>query len=109
MSERGGILFPEPFENQARIRSAEAKRVGHGDIDLSLSRRMGNVVQIALGIGGVEVYGRRQNAAFQRNNRDDRFYTASGAKQMPGHRLCRAYRDLIGMFTKHCLDGGRFE
>src|SRR6266513_2443657 len=64
------LLARPPFENQRGIGAAKAKRIRKGIFDRSLARVIRNVVQIALGIGRLQVDGRRQNLVAERQNAD---------------------------------------
>jgi len=42
----------QAFEDQGGIVPAEAKRVGHSDVDIGFARRIRHIVQVTVGIGG---------------------------------------------------------
>src|SRR5450631_3079575 len=69
---------------------------------------IGYEIQIAIGIGGLVVDGRRRYLVANGENRDAGFEAARAAQQMPGHRFRRTDGDLISILAEAAFDGGGF-
>ena len=69
---------------------------------------MRHVVEVALGIGVIEVDGRRRHLITQRKNAENTFDYAGGTQQVAGHRLGRAHRETCGMSPKSLFDRDGF-
>ncbi len=69
-----------------------------------LRAAFGHVVQIAVRIRVFEVNRRRRDLIADRQHGEDRFDSASGAEQMPGHRLGRTHRKLLRVVAEGTLD-----
>ncbi|MNP15325.1 hypothetical protein D3C76_1076790 [compost metagenome] len=65
---------------------------------------MRHEVEVATFVRLVQVDGGRSHLAVDRQHAEDRFHGTGGAQQVPGHRLGRADRQLVGMLTEHALD-----
>ena len=72
--------------------------------DRDPARRVRHVVQVALGVGVLEVDRRRDDAVLDREHGGDRLDAAGRAEQVPGHRLGRADRDAPGVLAEDRLD-----
>src|SRR5579871_4484716 len=77
-----------PFAHgQTGIVAAEAHRIRQGRTSVHLARNVGDVIEIAVGVGVLKVDGRRQNAVAEREYRHRRLDGAGGAERVPDHRL----------------------
>ena len=65
----------------------------------------GDVVEVALGIGLVEIDRGRDQIAVDGQGRDDRFHAAAGAEQMAELALGGADGQLFGVVAEGGLDG----
>src|SRR5215470_12250824 len=63
-------------EGERGVRAAEAEGVRERDLDVLLARLVGNVVQVAVGVGRLVVDGRRQDAVMEREHRRNRLDAA---------------------------------
>ena len=81
---------PNEFDSATRTRAWRA--------------RVGDVVEVALGIGLFVVDRRRDPAVVQRERGVDRLDAAGAAEQVAGHRLGRAHRDARGVLAEDALD-----
>ena len=78
----------------------------------SMICRPGNVrdvVEIAVGVRRRLVDRRRQDTFLHGHDGECRFERAGGAEQVPGHRLGRADRHIVGVLAECRLDRLRFE
>src|SRR5207249_4764392 len=91
--------------DQARVVTTEAEGVIDRGIDLHLSRRVGNVIQIAFWVRAVEIDRWRHGLLFDGLDADGHFHRARGAK----HMACGAFRGADGnparVVAKDGLDG----
>src|SRR5438067_13106 len=78
-------LFLNLLHQQGAIRAAEAEGVGKGVTNLHRTRFVRDVVEVAGGVGVVEVDRRRRDLVLDRQRGDARFEAAGSAEQMPGH------------------------
>src|SRR5260221_2423031 len=97
----------EAFENQHRIRTAEAETVRERVLHLRLARFVRHIIQIAFRVWRVVVNCWRQLPTMDGQHREDGFCTTRRAQQMTRHRLCRAARQLISMWAEGLLNGER--
>ena len=65
---------------------------------------VGDVVEIAVGVGRVVVRGRRQHAARERERGDRGLDPAGRAQRVAGHRLGRRNREPLRVIAEHRLD-----
>ena len=84
-------------EDEAGVVAAEPEPVRDRELDLLLPRLPRDVVEIAHGIGRLEVEGRRQDAPLEREHGEDRLHRTGGAECMPGRALRRGHRYAVGM------------
>jgi spermidine synthase len=77
------------LEQESGVRAAKSERVREGVIDRHGTPHVRHVVEIALGIGLVEVDGRRSDLMVDRQRGYARLEPAGGAEQMARHRLGR--------------------
>src|SRR5206468_446011 len=87
------LLFPA--EHETGVGAAEAERIRERDPDRGAARLVGDVVELAVGVDGVEVDRRRQDRGLERANAQQRLDRACGAEQMPGHRFGRGHREAV--------------
>jgi len=78
--DEGGVVAPEP------------ERVGQRDLDISLATDVGDVVEVAAGVGVGLVDRRRQEPVAHRQRGQDRLQGAGGAQQVAGLALGRRDR-----------------
>ncbi len=64
------------------IMSAEAKAVAHGHVQTTFAGLMGRVVQVALGVGRIEIDCRRHHLGLQRLGTQDQLDTATRTERM---------------------------
>src|SRR5439155_1567588 len=84
---------PGAPEGEHGVGAAEAEGVGERGVDAGGPRLARDVVQVAGLVRLLEVDGRRQDAARQREHGVGRLDRARRAEQVPGHRLGRADRE----------------
>src|SRR5215217_396083 len=82
-----------PYDD-AGVVAAETERVGDPDRDRSLSRLVGDVVEVALGVGLVVVDRRRQRVAVDGKHGEDRLDRAGRAQAVAGGAFRRGNRRL---------------
>lgn len=68
-------------------------------MNLLLSRLMRNVVEVALGVGIVEVNGGREEMGFDGFEADGHFHGSGGAEKVAEARFGGADRDFFGIRT----------
>ena len=83
--------------------SAETKSVGDGDAHVMPARLVGDVIEVAIGIGVLVVDRRMDDAAVDREQCGDRLDSAGRAKQVADHRLGAADRHLARVIAKRDL------
>src|SRR5262249_4405871 len=81
----------ETSEDQTCAGSAEAEGVRGRDADGGAARLAADVVELALGVGVLEVSRRREQAGLERADAKERLERAGGAEQMAGQRLRRRH------------------
>ena len=94
----------EAAEDQGGVVAPETQVVGEGVLGLELPRRVGHVVEVAVGVGRGVVDGRRQHAVAQGEQRGDRLDAAGRAQGVPGHALGARHRQLARVLAEHLLD-----
>ena len=92
---------------QRGVGAAEPERVRERVGDVGLARHLRHVVEIAVDVRVVEVDGGRQELMMDGEDRDAGLEPARGAEQVPGHRLGRRDRHLVGVIAEDALDGQR--
>src|SRR5215216_5410570 len=80
------LLF-KAFEEQRGVGAAEAEAVRERVVDPRLARLVGDVVEVALGVGVDVVDRRRELPLVDGEHGEDRLDAARRAEQVPGHRL----------------------
>ena len=86
--------------------AAKAQGIGDGQIYLRPDRLVGDIVQIALGIGTVQIDGGRDDAGLQSLQAGDGFDGARCTQHMARHGLGGADEGRPGIFfTQGLLDG----
>src|SRR3954462_10159212 len=86
----------EAADDERVVLSAKAERVGTGDIDLCLTRGIGDVVEVALGVGVLIIDRRRADVVADGQNAGDQLDRAGGGDQVAHHRLDGGDGDVLG-------------
>src|SRR5690349_5427424 len=97
-------LQARALEDERAVGAAEAEVVLDGVLDPHLPRRVGAVVEIALGILVEDVDRRRRDLVAQRQHGEDRLDAAGATEQVAGHRLGRADDELLRVVAERQLD-----
>src|SRR6185436_4391912 len=84
-------------EAERHVRPAEAEGVGQGRLDLDPAGAVGDVVEVALRVGLVDVDGGREDAARERERGVRGLDRARRAETVPRHRLRGADGDARGV------------
>src|SRR5205807_9985485 len=95
-------------QDERRVDSAEAERVGEHDVGGGGTALARQAIQVAGGVGALEVEGGREPAALDRQGADRRLDSAARAQRMPVVPLGAADAEAVGMRAEHLLDGGGF-
>ena len=98
----GKRQFPESY---AGVVAAEAERVGKAERELRLDGLVGRVVQIAGGVGIVEVDGRGHGVVAEGQDGGHGFGCAGRAEHVAVHRLRAADVNLVCSFAESYLIG----
>src|SRR5262245_10279800 len=93
-----------PLEQQRRIRPAEAETVREGVTHGGISGLIGDVIEVAFGVGIFEVDCRRQDLAADDQRGDSGFKPTGAAEQVAGHRFGRAGGQFVGMVAERGFD-----
>ena len=94
--------------NEGDILTAKTKAVGECVGAFSLPCLIGNVVQIAVGVGLFVIDRGWEPAIANGQQTNDQFGGSSRCNEMPHHALCAGNGDLIGPWSKHFFDGDGF-
>src|SRR5258707_3633421 len=89
------INLGKTTKDQRRVRAAEAEGGRHHMRYLLLARRVGNVVEVAGGIGRFVVDRRRDDFGLSRHRGDGSFDPASATEAYRGRRITRADRTMV--------------
>ena len=95
----------EPAEDQGDVLAAEAEAVRERDVDLLAAGLVGDVVEVAVVAGVVEVDRRRDHAVADRQQADDRLDAAGRRDQVAHHALGAGDGHLVGRVAEAPLDG----
>src|SRR5208283_2319404 len=90
----------EASKNERDVLAAETKAVRKRNIHLLATGHVGYVVQVAVGIGMIEIDRRRQHAVADCQQANDCFDAASRGDQVPHHALGTRDRHFKGRFSK---------
>src|SRR5438128_790030 len=88
------------LEDQAGVAAAEAEGIGDGDANVLRSGLIGDVTEVALRIGIVEVDCRRQGAALDGDETCQRFDGGGAGQHVAGHAFGRADGHVVDSVTK---------
>src|SRR3970040_128390 len=88
--------------------SADPERVGHHGVDVSLTRLVGDVVEVALRIGMLVVDRWRDGTTVDRQHASNELHRPGRAEQVAHHGLRGTHGYLPGARAEHLLDGQRF-
>src|SRR5438874_9495982 len=82
-----GVSAPiDACESEARVVAPEAVRGAEREVDAFLAAHIGHVVEVALGIGLVEIDRGRKKLVTDRQDGEDGFHRTRGAQQVTVHR-----------------------
>lgn len=79
------LLAVPAADSQRNILATEAERIIEGDSDLGFTGLVGDVVEVAFGIGIFEIDGWRQDAIAHGQQADDHFRDTGGSDQVSHH------------------------
>ena len=85
--------------------TAEAERVGDGNVDRHFDRLVRGDVQIAFRIGLLVADGRRNDALADGHDARNRLDRSRAAQQMAGHGLGGGYLYVVSLVAERLLDG----
>ena len=91
------LLPPNPNEFERTVRTVRLRRV------------VGDVAEVALGVGVVEVDGGRDRLVVERGQAGEGFDGGRGAEQVAGHALGRADGDCRGGVAEDLAEGAGLE
>src|SRR5438045_9093584 len=80
-------LFAKSAHDEGNILPAESKTVGEGEVAASFAGGVGDVIEVAVGVGVLVVDRRRQNVIANREQADDRLRGPGGGNQVAHHAL----------------------
>lgn len=101
---RGSQGLSNPARHQGNVLSAETKAIRGGDVALGLAGRVGDIVEVALGIGCFVVDGGGEHFVLHRHQADNQLRRPGGGDQMARHALGARDRKLVGMRAEHLAD-----
>ena len=87
------------------ILSTKAEAVGQGDLRFGTPGLVGDIVQVAIGIRGVEVDRGGELTVDDRQGRERCLDSTGGSQGVSGHRLGRGAGELPGVLAEDPLDG----
>ena len=85
--------------------AAEAEGVVGDGVDLHFAGLVGDVVEVAVGVGGLVVDGRRHGVGLERLAADGHLHRAGGPEHVAGGAFCGADGEAAGVVAKDGLDG----
>src|SRR6266581_1870883 len=101
---KSNLLLSRPApENERGVGAAKSKGIRKRVFDRCLASMIRYVIQIAFGIGILEVNRGRERLVAQCQNADSGFQATRAAQQMAGHGFRRADWDFLGAFTENAL------
>src|SRR3569623_1009325 len=80
-------------EHLRAVGTAEPEGIGQHGVDLHITRLVGYVVEVAVGVGGELIDSGRRDLIAYREHAVNGLDAAGGAEQVTGHRLGGAHRD----------------
>src|SRR5258706_878760 len=102
-------LLRKPLKDQTRVGPAKTKIIRQHIIDVSIARRIWNVIQVTIRIGSLVVDRRRQFVLLQNLYREHRFNSTGCAESMTRHRFGRAYGNVISVLAENLFDRQRLK
>ena len=93
------------LDDDARIVTAEAERIGDGDAHWRVYCNVGGDVQIAVGVGLLVADGGRDDFLAGRHGAGDGLNGCRAAQQMTGHRLGRGHMHALCRLAQRLPDG----
>src|SRR5205823_2735702 len=103
---RASILSPGKFSgDQTGIVAAKTKRVIDGGVDFNLASSMRHVVEIAFGVGEIEIDGGRHGLFFDGLDANGHLDGAGRSEHVSGGAFGGTDGHMAGMFAKNSLDG----
>src|SRR4051794_28952075 len=91
----GGASGDEAADDERVVLTAEAERVGEGHVHAGLAGGVGDVVEVALGVGGLVIDRRRADVVADGQDAGDHLDRAGGGDQVAHHTLNRGDGDLL--------------
>ena len=88
--------------------AAEAEGVGHGDVDLRLAGGVGDVVEVAFGVGVLVVGGGWEDVVADGEDAGDEFDGAGGGDEVAHHGFDAGHGDVFGVVAEGGFDGEGF-
>ena len=95
----------EFLSNETGVVAAEPEGVVGDGVDLHFARLVGNVVQVAVGVGGIVVDGWRHDVGLERLAADGHLHRAGGPEHMAGGTFCGADGEAASVVPEDGLDG----
>ena len=107
-AKESGSRF-ESSNDERDILAAESEAVRQRDVDRGFTSSMRDIIEIAVGIGIVEIDRRRSDTVAYRQQADDRLDAPRGRDQMTHHALGARDRNPIRLLAEGSLDRQRFD
>src|ERR1700736_1892707 len=94
-----------PAKDQAGVLPPKTEGVRHRNVDVEAACLVGDVVEVAVGVGSFVVDGGMEDAARHAEHGCDGFDPSGSAEGVTDHRLGRANGDVVSMGAQGLLDG----
>ena len=108
LASTGAWLQPiRVCEHESRVVPAEAKGIAHGDSYGNVTSVMRHVIEIALGIGMIQVDCRGGGLVVDRENRRNGLYASGTPHGMSKHRFLRTYHHAASVRPENCVNRSR--
>src|SRR5438132_71171 len=91
--------------DDAAVVAAEAEAIGDGTANAGFACHVGDVVEVAVGVGRLIVDRGMEDAALDAEDGGDHLDGAAGAKEMADHTLGAGDGQLLGVRAEDGLDG----
>src|SRR5438128_1240830 len=93
-------------QHQGRVDPAEPERVRHHDLGRRGPPLAREAIEVARGVGALEIDGGREPAPLDRERADPRLDRAARAQRVAVIPLGAAHAEAVGVLREHLLDGG---